>query len=371
VLTPQMEVQQGYWSVGLQGVQLVWPNGTTSSPAGACTGLASGASTSGSSSGSSQSQCLGILDSGTAQIIGSIEQVAALNAALGGTPTKSPLPLDCTKEVARVLAATAQALDGPTPSASANQVCVSSGARARASALRAALSAAPAGLCVARCAHSASACAAHMHVQVCGTLYGASAVGSLQAILCSAVQMELFSQQQAQPDAYPAAQLQAAQDRAVATCASQLMYADKVALPCDAIASLPAIRFRAGAATLELPVRDYAYQVRWCVGVAAAVALCMWGQRSCHLEDAAGALALGASLTTLLPFARPVHRSEPQRLPLLLGHHCHRCARAGRVGAGPQAPAQRDQRVRLRSAQQQQEQGRSLAARGHRAAHGG
>jgi hypothetical protein len=62
------------------------------------------------------------LDSGTSQVIGSIDQVAALNAALGGAPAMKQLPFNCGKHVAAVLANTAQALTGSDPNAAANQV---------------------------------------------------------------------------------------------------------------------------------------------------------------------------------------------------------------------------------------------------------
>jgi hypothetical protein len=65
-----------------------------------------------------------LFDSGTAQIIGSIDQVAALNAALGGVPSIQSVPFDCGKAVAAVLGATAQALATDDPDTAANLVSI-------------------------------------------------------------------------------------------------------------------------------------------------------------------------------------------------------------------------------------------------------
>lgn len=119
VVSPQLAVQQGFWSVPITSVGLTWPNGSSNTPAGACAGFTGGTST---NTSSSQAGCIGILDSGTAQIIGSIDQVAALNAALGGVPSIKQLPFDCGQLVAAVLDATAQALSSSNPNAAANQV---------------------------------------------------------------------------------------------------------------------------------------------------------------------------------------------------------------------------------------------------------
>lgn len=129
-MRPQLPVQQGFWSVPLEAVSLTWPNGSSSTPTAACTGFtgtaasSSAATSSSSSSGGGQpAGCIGILDSGTSQIIGSIDQVAALNAALGGVPSLKQLPFDCGRLVATVLGATVQALSGSEdPEAAANQV---------------------------------------------------------------------------------------------------------------------------------------------------------------------------------------------------------------------------------------------------------
>lgn len=121
VVQPQLPVQQGFWSVSVTAVGLSWANGSTTTPPGTCTGFA-GNLAAGSGSISQASSCIGILDSGTAQIIGSIEQVAALNAALGGKPSFQQLPFDCPKLVAAVLGSTAQALMSDNPDTAANQV---------------------------------------------------------------------------------------------------------------------------------------------------------------------------------------------------------------------------------------------------------
>lgn len=116
---PTLAVQQGFWSVPIDSVGLAWPNGSSSSPSGACAGFAGSSSSSGSSE---QPGCIGLLDSGTSAIIGSIDQVAALNAALGGVPSIQQVPFDCGKAVAAVLGETAQALSTDDPDAAANQV---------------------------------------------------------------------------------------------------------------------------------------------------------------------------------------------------------------------------------------------------------
>jgi hypothetical protein len=122
VVIPQLPVQQGFWSVPISSLNLAWPNGSSSTPAAACTGFTGSYSSSSSSSSSgSQPSCIGLLDSGSAQIIGSIDQVAALNAALGGVPSVKEVP-ECGKLVTGVLGATAQALDSADPNAAANQV---------------------------------------------------------------------------------------------------------------------------------------------------------------------------------------------------------------------------------------------------------
>lgn len=113
---PKLAVQQGFWSVPVTTVGLAWPNGSSSTAEGACTGFA------GRSSSSSEPGCIGLLDSGTSQIIGSIDQVAAVNAALGGVPSIQKVPFDCGKAVAAVLVATEQALTTDDPDAAANQV---------------------------------------------------------------------------------------------------------------------------------------------------------------------------------------------------------------------------------------------------------
>jgi hypothetical protein len=108
-------VQQGFWSVPITSVGLTYPEGSSKTPAGACAGFTG-------SSSSSQAGCIGILDSGTSLIIGSIDQVAALNAALGGVPSIKQLAFNCGTVVAEVLGATAQALSSSDPNAAANQV---------------------------------------------------------------------------------------------------------------------------------------------------------------------------------------------------------------------------------------------------------
>lgn len=117
MVLPQLPVQQGFWSVPISSLGLAWPNGSSSTPVAACTGFTGGYG----SSSSSQPSCIGLLDSGTAQIIGSIDQVAALNAALGFMPSVSEVP-ECGKLVVGVLGATAQALDSADPDTAANQV---------------------------------------------------------------------------------------------------------------------------------------------------------------------------------------------------------------------------------------------------------
>ena len=122
-MLPQLPVQQGFWSVPITSVGLSWPNGSSSTPAAACAGFTGGVSSSSRTTSSRQPACIGLLDSGTAQIIGSIDQVAALNAALGGVPSIKQLPFDCGKLVAAVLGETAQALASSSdPDAAANQV---------------------------------------------------------------------------------------------------------------------------------------------------------------------------------------------------------------------------------------------------------
>jgi hypothetical protein len=71
VVMPSTPTLDGYWAVPIQAIQLDWPrsssNGATagrsSIPAGAC---------------SSSVACVGLLDSGTSLIYGSIEQVKGL-----------------------------------------------------------------------------------------------------------------------------------------------------------------------------------------------------------------------------------------------------------------------------------------------------
>lgn len=116
VVSPQLPVQQGFWSVPVTSVGLTFPAGSSKAAAGACAGFT------GDSSSNSPAGCIGILDSGTFQIIGSIDQVAVLNAALGGVPSIKQLPFNCGTVVGEVLSATAQALSSSDPNAAANQV---------------------------------------------------------------------------------------------------------------------------------------------------------------------------------------------------------------------------------------------------------
>jgi hypothetical protein len=54
-------------------------------------------------------------------------QVAAVNAALGGSPSLKQLPFSCNDQVAAVLAATVEALSSSTPEQAANAVRVDEG----------------------------------------------------------------------------------------------------------------------------------------------------------------------------------------------------------------------------------------------------
>eukprot|EP00775_Hariotina_reticulata_P012073 gene12073-12214_t len=105
-LVEDLETQQGYWSIAVDQVQLSWLNGSSTIVSGTCS--------------SSSSSCLGLLDSGTAQLVGSIDQVAAVNRAIGAVPSVSQLPFQCNAFVHQVLQATVLAVQGAAPSAAAS-----------------------------------------------------------------------------------------------------------------------------------------------------------------------------------------------------------------------------------------------------------
>ncbi|KAF6264401.1 aspartic peptidase domain-containing protein [Scenedesmus sp. NREL 46B-D3] len=204
VVTPTAPTLKGFWAVPIQQVQLDWPSsssrgapaGSSNGPAGAC---------------SSSVACVGLVDSGTSLIYGSIEEVAAVNAALGGSPSLRQLPFSCTEVVARVLAATADALSSNTPDQAANAVC--------------------------------------------SRLYGGDA-SSLEAMLCSAVQLQLSALTLGPPN-QPV--LSTAQQQSVVLC-EQLPYVVNVTLSCKQVQDLPTVSFSIGGSTFSIEPTAYTYQ---------------------------------------------------------------------------------------------------------------
>uniref|UniRef100_A0A383VHK1 Peptidase A1 domain-containing protein n=1 Tax=Tetradesmus obliquus TaxID=3088 RepID=A0A383VHK1_TETOB len=208
VVKPAAPTLNGYWAVPIQAIQLDWPSGSGSSSG---SGAAAGRSSVPAGACSSSVDCVGLLDSGTALIYGSIEQVAAVNAALGGSPSLQQLPFSCSEAVAEVLAATAAALSSTTPEEAANAVC--------------------------------------------SDLYGDDA-SSLQATLCSAVQLQLAALSLGPPTQ---ATLRQAQQQGVALC-EQLPYTVNVSLSCGQVQELPGISFRLGGRNFSIQPAAYAYQ---------------------------------------------------------------------------------------------------------------
>lgn len=97
MVQPLLDIQQGYWGVAVEGVSLAFLNGSSLGVRGACSGFVGVAASAGS--GAASPPCIGILDSGTSQIIGSIDQVCVVVGLAGPKQVTRPPSEDTHKGV--------------------------------------------------------------------------------------------------------------------------------------------------------------------------------------------------------------------------------------------------------------------------------